>query len=377
MKFGGVEQHVEKLAVGLAKRGHKVFVYTRPWYTPVSKKVYRGVHLISLKSINTKNLDAISHVFRATLDAMKRDFDIIHYHGVGPSLLAWIPKLFKPRTKVVITFHCVDRYHQKWGIFARMALYLGEWMAVNFAHETITVSKVLQIYCAEKYKADTIYIPNGVEIPKKIGSDIIKKKFGLEKGSYILFLSRLVKHKGADYLINAYNQLKTDKKLVIAGGSSFTNKYVLELKKLANNNPNIIFTGSVVGSSQMWQELYSNAYLFVHPSNFEGLPFVVLEAMSFGQCALVSNIPENMEAISGDKGVAFKKRNVRDLRTKLEYLLKHPEVVRKTGERAREYVRENYAWNDIIKSIEGVYRDVTFETAGEKNQIRKNKLATN
>ena len=358
MKFGGVEKHVERLAIGLARRGHDVYVYTRPWYTPKKLKKYQGVNLISLKSLRTKNLDAITHSFRASLDVLKKDYDIVHYHGVGPALLAWIPKFFKPTCKVVITFHCIDRFHQKWGLLARIALYLGEWAAIHFAHDTITVSKTLQNYCADTFGADTIYIPNGVDAVKDAQADTIKKKFGLSKGNYILFLSRLVKHKGAHYLIDAYNQLHTDKKLVIAGGSAFTDDYVKAIKNQAKYNPNIIFTGNVEGGSHEWQELYSNAYLFVHPSESEGLPIVILEAMSFGLPVLASNISENMEAIAGGHGFSFKNKNVNDLKKKLEHLINSPQLVKDVGFGAKKYVLENYNWADIVNSVENVYDEL-------------------
>jgi len=293
-----------------------------------------------------------------SLDVLKKDYDIVHYHGVGPALLAWIPKFFKPTCKVVITFHCIDRFHQKWGLLARIALYLGEWAAIHFAHDTITVSKTLQNYCADTFGADTIYIPNGVDAVKDAQADTIKKKFGLSKGNYILFLSRLVKHKGAHYLIDAYNQLHTDKKLVIAGGSAFTDDYVKAIKNQAKYNPNIIFTGNVEGGSHEWQELYSNAYLFVHPSESEGLPIVILEAMSFGLPVLASNISENMEAIAGGHGFSFKNKNVNDLKKKLEHLINSPQLVKDVGFGAKKYVLENYNWADIVNSVENVYDEL-------------------
>lgn len=356
MTFGGVEAHVEKLATGLAARGHKIFVYTRPWYTPRKKKTFEGVKLISLPSIHSKNLDAISHTFLAGLDVLRRDYDIVHYHGVGPALLAWIPRLFKPATKVIVTFHSVDRFHQKWGLLARVALYIGEWAAVKFAHDTITVSKVLQMYVSESHNADTIYIPNGVDIPKKRSPKLIKKMFGLKKDEYILFLSRLIPHKGTQYLIDAYNKINPKQKLVIAGGGSFTDDYVKFLQKKAAGNPNIIFTGQLQGGSELWSELYSNACLFVHPSEREGLPIVVLEAMSFGLGVLTSDIPESMEAIAGGHGFSFKNKSVPDLTKKLRHLLNSPELVRRVGAGAQQHVRKNYNWEGIVVSVETVYK---------------------
>ncbi len=367
MTFGGVEKHVERLAVGMAELGHEVFVYTRPWYTPVKKKKYQGVKLISLPSIHTKNLDTISHTWRATWHAISQNYDVIHYHGVGPALLSFLPRIFAPRTKVVNTFHCVDRTHQKWGFLARMALTLGEWTAVTFSHETIIVSKYLQHYVKKKYHASTVYIPNGVDVLPEVKSSQEIKKFGLQKDGYILFLSRLIRHKGAHYLIQAYNSLQTDKKLVIVGGSSFTDSYVQELRTLAKHNPNILFLGNVQGGSTLWQELYSNASLFVHPSETEGLPIVLLEAMSFGLPVLASDIPENMEALAGGFGFSFHNKDVRDLQKKLNYLLEKKILLRKTGDSARIHVAQNYSWTDIIKATNTLY----LELSGENKKSAK------
>lgn len=365
MKFGGVEKHVERLAIGLARKGHQVYVYTRPWYTSAKMKTHKSVHLISLPTIRTKHLDAITHTLLASLDVLKKDYDIVHYHGVGPSLLAWIPRLFKPRTKVVITFHCIDRQHQKWGVLARLALRFGEISAVKFGHDTITVSKTLQMYCADKYRARTIYIPNGIDLLPSVRAKEIKKKFGLTKNGYILFISRLVKHKGAHYLIEAYNKIKTDKKLVIVGDSVFTDAYVEKIKKIAASNPNIVFSGMVRGGTRLWRELYSNAYMMVHPSESEGLPIVILEGMSFGLPILVSDIPENMEAIAGGHGFSFRRGDVKDLKSKLEHLLYSPKLLKRVGVGARQYVIKNYNWKDIVNSVECVYRDLMVEGEAE------------
>jgi len=372
MTFGGVEKHVERISVGLAEKGHHVFVYTRPWYTPANKKNYQGVKLISMPSIRTKNFDAITHTFYCTIDALRRDFDVIHYQGVGPALLAWIPRLLKPKTKVVVTFHSIDRLHQKWGFFARTMLRLGEWAAVKFADETITVSKTLQLYCKKSFNADTLYIPNGVDSVKPLLAKSIKEKFGLEKDGYFLFMSRLVRHKGVHYLIDAYKRLRTNKKLVIAGTGAFTDDYVQFLKKKAGKNPNIIFTGNIEGGSDIWREIFSNAYLFVHPSEYEGLPVVVLEAMSFGTPVLVSDIMENMEIIGAGQGFSFKNKSVTDLKNKLDKLRRSDKLTKKIGAIGQSHVLKEYNWKHICRATEVAYLNLLRETAHEsaKNRVR-------
>ena len=376
-KSGGIETHVDFLSRGLANLGHDTFVYTRPWYTDKNLAEYQGVKLISLSTIKTKHLDAIVHSFLASFHAIFQKFEIIHYHGVGPALCAWIPRLFKPSIKVIVTFHCIDRKHQKWGRIARFALRLGEWFAVAFAHKTITVSKTLQNYCEEVYDTETIYIPNGVEGQCLVSPNLIKEKFGLKKGSYILFLSRLVRHKGAHLLIEAYKNLynkgslvrqdgfgMTNKsalamtsapKLVIAGGSAFTDDYVKELKDLAGDDDNIVFT-DVQAGSDLWRELYSNAACFVLPSMSEGLPIVVLEAMSFGAPILASDIPENKEIVGNDKyGLLFKNKSLADLQDKLNVLLSDPDAAHDKAAAASELVRREYNWDDIVRKVDKVY----------------------
>ncbi|MFA5358313.1 MAG: glycosyltransferase family 4 protein [Patescibacteria group bacterium] len=362
-KFGGIERHVEELAVRLVKAGQKVFVYCRPWYAPVDKKSFRGIKLISLPSIRTKHLDAISHTFIATLHALFSDYDIIHYHGVGPALLSFIPRIFKPQVRVVATFHCIDRKHQKWGLFARTFLKLGERAACLFAHQTITVSKTLQYYCSQIYNTDTVYIPNGVGRKNvNCGSDLIAKKFGLQENGYLLVVSRLVRHKGIHYLINAFHRLKTDKKLVIVGDSAFTDDYVQELHDLSYGSKNIIFTGYQNG--KVLDQLFANAYAFILPSESEGLPIVILEAMAYGKAVLASDITENLEVVRGH-GFSFRNKQIDDLVSRLKHLLDNQKNVEAIGRESRDFVMQNYNWDDIVKKTIVLYHQ-TLKSGAKK-----------
>lgn len=354
-KYGGIEKHVEELSIRLAQKNNEVYVYTRPYYTNKDKKNYQGVHLISLPSIHTKHLDAISHTFLATMHAIFNNYDIIHFHGVGPSLLTFIPKLLKPKTKIVATFHCIDRQHQKWGFFAKLMLWLGEKAICWFADEVVAVSKTIQNYCYEAYNRDSCYIPNGISAVQNIKPSLIEHKYNLKGNDYILLVTRLIPHKGVQYLISAYQEIKTNKKLVIVGDSSFTDDYVKKLKILANHNPNIIFTGWLSG--QILSELYSNAYLYVQPSESEGLPISVLEAASYGKCVLASDIPANLEIVS-ECGISFVNKNINDLADKLNYLLREPLLVEKTGKYAKKFVLKNYNWQDISENTNNLYKNL-------------------
>lgn len=354
---GGVERHVEELATRLALDTKcDVVVYTRPWYTARRLKRCQGVRLVSLPSIRTKHLDAITHTLFTLLHAavVERP-DIIHIHAVGPALFTWLARVLAPRAKVIVTFHCIDRQHQKWGKFAKMMLWLGEWMAVKCAHEVIAVSKNLQQYIFEVYGRKSTYIPNGIAETTPQPASIITEQFDLKTNEYIVMVARLVRHKGAHYLINAFKELATEKKLVIVGDTSFTNDYALELKTLASSDPRILFTGVQTGKALA--ELYSNAYCVVLPSESEGLPFVILEAQAFGKAVIASDIPGNLE-VMGENGISFPRGDVDALREALRAVLDSPEYVEALGKQARTTVLAKYHWNDIVSKTQELYHDL-------------------
>ncbi|MBU0647131.1 glycosyltransferase family 4 protein [Patescibacteria group bacterium] len=353
-KFGGVETHVEKLATCLVKAGHQVYVYTRADYTNPKLKEIKGVNLISLSTVATKHLGTIVHTLRACVDIRKRKVDIIHFHSIGPSSLIWLVKILKPGVPVVATFHTKCYEHQKWGKFAKLFLMLGERNLCLLADKVIAVSRSLTNYAKKKYKIVVDYIPNGVEVHKNIPIQEIKK-WELEKDNYILVVSRLIRHKGIHHLIKAFQQIKTDKKLVIVGDGYYTDSYVIDLKTLIVGCDNIIFVGNQTG--KVLAELFSNAFLFVQPSESEGLSLALLEAMSYGKCSLVSDIPENVEAIGNDISV-FKNKDVDDLRDKLIYFLNNPLLVKECGERLKARVEKEYNLENIVNQTIKIYQQV-------------------
>ena len=357
---GGVEIVVEELSTRLVQDGHEVDVYNRRGKNVQDKeadkekrklKKYKGVKLITIPTINKKGIDALIYSFLATLKAIFGGYDIIHYHAEGPCAMLWIPHLFGIKT--VATIHGLDWQRSKWGGIATKYIKLGEKIAAKYADEIIVLSKGVQSYFKETYNRDTNFIPNGVDKPRIKEANIIKEKWGLEKDNYILFLARIVPEKGLDYLIDAYKQIKTDKKLVIAGGASHTNGYLEAIKEKVKNDENIIMTGFVQGEEL--EELYSNCKLYCLPSDIEGMPLTLLEAMSYGCKCLVSNIEENLQVV-GEYADKFKKGDVSDLKEKLEKILNCEEQYDK--EKISNYVIEKYNWNDTNIETKRIYEKV-------------------
>lgn len=341
----GIENFTEQVGWRLAQRGHSVTVYVRP-YVEVGES-YRGMTIRRLPSINTKHLDAISHTLVASLDALVRGFDVVHYHAIGPSVLSFVPRL--RRTPTVAQLHGLDWQRAKWSRIASLFLQAGEIASVYFPNRTVVVSRALQRYVAQTYHRDAAYVPTGVESFEHVEPDEIRR-WGLREGGYLLFLSRLVPEKGCHYLIDAYRRLGTEMPLVIAGSGTHTDSYESSLRAAAG--PKIIFTGTVRG--RVLQELFANAYAYVLPSDIEGLPQTLLEALGHGRCVLASDIEPNVEAL-GDCGLTFRASNVDDLHGKLRYLLDHPERVAAEHDKARRRAREHYGWEAVVDRLEAVY----------------------
>lgn len=370
---GGVERHVHDLSLKLAKKGYEVIVYSRKWYTGKTEDFdLNGVKVVHTPSFYTKHLDAISHTFLSTIEAMKKknNTDVIHYHGVGPSLLAFIPRIFSPKIKVISTFHSIDRYHKKWNFFAKWVLKLGERASCKFPHKTITVSRSLENYSTNEYDVKTIYIPNGVNNIEELENyeEILKvkslKKFNLEKDKYLVMISRLVPHKGVHHLIEAFVNLKNkhkdnpkiqELKLAIVGGSAFTDKYVRDLHVLASAQNDIVFTD--FQSGDVLEELYAGALALVNPSLSEGLPITVLQAMSYKKPVLVTNIAEHLELVKNPKYI-FNENDVKDLEEKLfNFLNEEKEEIENEGKQNLEVIHKNYTWDNIVPQIIKVYNN--------------------
>lgn len=263
--------------------------------------------------------------------------------------MIWIPKLF--RRRVVVTIHGLDWQRAKWGGFASKYIKFGEKMAAKFADEIIVLSKGVQQYFKDTYNRETNFIPNGVNKVENREPEIIKEKYGLDKENYILFLARIVPEKGLDYLIDAYKKIDTNIKLVIAGGASHTNDYYNSIQEKVKDDSRIIMTGFVQG--QELEELYSNCYLYVLPSDIEGMPISLLEAMSYGRNCLISNIPENID-VTRDMAVSFEKSNVNDLKEKLEKLINGEN--RKNNQEIKDYILNKYNWDNVIEQTEILYK---------------------
>lgn len=361
---GGVEIVVSELATGMVSLGHSVTCYNRKGHHVSGEEFdgerlaeYNGVKIKEVFTVQKGGLAAMTSSVFAALKAAFGRYDVVHFHAEGPCAMLWLPKLFGKRC--IATIHGLDHQRAKWGRFASWYIRFGEKCAVKFADEIIVLSENVRRYFKETYNRETVFIPNGVNPAQKKEAKEITAKFNFSKDDYILFLGRLVPEKGLERLIEAYKNVKTDKKLVIAGGSSDTAEFESKLRAASADNPNIIFTGFVQG--RLLEELFSNAYFYVLPSDVEGMPLSLLEAMSYGNCCLTSDIPECASVI-GEYGCVFDRSKHDDLAEKMQNLCDNPETVSAFRQNSAAYICGRYNWNDVVLK--------TLELYGCKNDVQ-------
>jgi len=348
-KYSGIESYYEEVGKRLAERGHEVTVYCRNYFTPKLDQ-HNGMRLVRLPTIRSKHLETLIHTLLSTLHALTQRYDFVHYHALGPALFSFIPKLL--RTKTAVTVQGLDWQRKKWGHVAAAVLRAGERASVCLPDETMVVSRTLQQHYRETHGAETLYVPNGGVLRDRSEPNKILE-WGLEPGKYVLFLGRFSPEKGCHLLVEAFENLNTDVKLVMAGAGSYCDDYSRELRTHASDR--IRMLGWVSGETL--DELLTNAMIFVLPSDLEGLSLALLDAMGAGLCVLTSDVPENRELVDG-AGFTFQRGNAADLADRLRFLIANPALRDAAGKVARNRIEEHYQWQQIAEDIESAYFEV-------------------
>jgi len=348
-KYSGIETYYEEIGMRLAEKGHQVTAYCRTYFTPAIFE-HRGVRIVRLPTIRSKHLETSVHTFLSTIHACFSKYDVVHYHTLGPSLFSFLPRLFGKKT--VVTVQGLDWQRKKWSWLARKVLKLGEWASARWPNRTTVVSRTLQKHYLAQHSKETVYTPNGAQLRKRRHGPYLEK-LGLVPNGYVLYLGRFSPEKNCDLLIDAFEKARTPLKLVLAGGSSHTDKYVARLRQ--HESDRIQFLDWLSGDA--FEEVLTNAALFVLPSDIEGLSLALLDAMGAGVCVLASDVPENREVIE-DTGFVFKRGDVPDLQRMLGLLLSDARLREIAGGSAQQRVRQYYLWGKVAKEIAAVYEGV-------------------
>lgn len=376
--FGGVEHHVEELGARLAARGHEVTVYCRNGYGDGDGDAgqdrvaeYRGMRLRHLPTVSSKHLDAIAHSGLATMAALAEHHDVVHYHALGPGLVAPLPRALS-RARVVLTVHGLDDERAKWSRPAQAVLRTAQWMSAHVPNATIAVSRALADHYATRHHRSAVYIPNGVAPAVRVGPEPLER-FGLEPGGYVLFVGRLVPEKAPDLLIRAFRRMHPGLKLAVAGGSSHTDGYVADLQRLAARDRRVVLTGYAYGP--VLEALYTHCAAFVLPSALEGLPLTLLEAASYGVPVVASDIPPHLEVLGGEAAGRrlFASGDELGLAAALDRALGDPPGERLGAAQLQQRVLDRYSWDRAALATEAVYR-VVLGRLGDVIDLRSDEI---
>lgn len=345
-KYSGIESYYEEVGKHLVNLGHDVTVYCRNYFTPELSQ-HNGMKLVRLPTVRSKHLETVIHTALSTIHALTQKYDVVHYQALGPALFSTFPRLFG--TKTVVTVQGLDWQRKKWGRIASAVLRLGERASVRLPNETMVVSRVLQGRYRDMHGIEPIYVPNGGILRERQQARAVCK-WGLEPQNYVLFLGRFSPEKGCHLLVDAFERLNTDVKLVMAGASSYCDSYGQKLRRHASER--ILMLEWVSGETL--DELLTNAMIFVLPSDLEGLSLALLDAMGAGLCVLASDVPENREVVDG-AGFTFRRGDSADLSERLQFLIANPSVREAAGRTARKRIEEQYQWQQIAEEVEKAY----------------------
>jgi len=359
-KQGGIEHHCEELYSRIAGQEHSVDLFARSSYTgsiAIDKYNINGVRVISLPCLQVKGMDALLSSALGAIASTGGSYDIVHFHALGPALFTWLPKV-ATTSKIVVTCHGLDWRRAKWSKASSELIHLGERAAVRFANQLIVVSEELKSYFTQTYGINAEYIPNAPSSFAESDPNFqYGSSLGLSSGKYIVFMGRLVPEKLPDLLIRAFQTLKPDGvKLVLVGGTSDTGEYTSKLLRLVADSPDVVFTGELNGSRLA--EILRHAKLFVLPSEIEGLPLALLEAMQEGIPVLASNIPVHEQLIGKQRGMIFPVGDVNACVRSLDWALHHPQELALMAKKAQEHIKAHHNWDEIASNTLEVYNQL-------------------
>lgn len=350
--YSGFETAVEELSTRLVKRGHEVVVYCRTHMVDYDDEYYKGVKLVKLSTFANKYADTIVHTAKSAVHLIAREkCDVALFFIAGNSPICFLPRLIGIPT--IINVDGLDSERAKWNSLAKKYLKFTEWLAPRSANALISDSRVIQRYYLERFGADSTFIPYGAVENDEKGTEWLEK-FGLTQQNYILFVGRLVPENCAHILIEAYNKLDTDKKLVIVGDAPYAEDYKQHLKRMAEKN--VIFTGYLFGDG--YRQLSKNAFIFAIPTTVGGTHPVIVEALASGNCVIVSDHEPNKETVGDAAAIFSRELGAEDLSEKINELLNNSELVEHYKKAAKQRAKEKYDWDVITGQYEELCNEV-------------------
>jgi glycosyltransferase involved in cell wall biosynthesis len=346
--YGGFETFAEELAVRLVARGHDVTVYGRSHYVPRTLRDYRGVRLVVLPTLRHKYLDTVVHTALSVCHTLAGRYDVVLVCNAANALFCGLPRLVGAR--VALNVDGLERQRRKWNAFGRAWYRVSERLATILPDAVVTDARVIERYYAERYGTATSFIPYGADLPVPAGTGTLDR-FGLVPGEYVLYVSRLEPENNALAVIEGFQKSKLNKKLAVVGDAPYAREYIARLRNAAG--PRVVFTGGVYGDG--YRELQSHAFVYVHATEVGGTHPALVEAMGFGNCVLVNDVPENRE-VAGESALYFHATAPETLAALLDRVAADPALRERVAAGARERARSAFSWNMVTDRYETLFR---------------------
>jgi len=343
------------LAPLLVSRGLEVIVYCRRGFFRDRSKYYKGVRRIFLPTIDHKWLGQFIHTSLACFDLLFRNVDVVYIHTLPSGIHTIIPWIF--RKKIVVNVDGLDWERKKWGVIGRAYLKFSARVVVRTATEIISDAKEIQRIYLEQFGRDSTFIAYGAKIDTSLNPGILSK-YGLEQGNYYLIANRLVPENNTDLIIEAFSRIKTNRILVIAGDANYGDSWTKMNKEKAG--PRVRFLGHVSDREHM-KELHRNCYAYIHGHSLGGTNPALLKALGLGNCILALDAPYNIEVLTGDDGTMYGipfKRDVDDLKMKIEKIDGDPDRAAALRKIAPNRITEAYTWEKISEQYNALFERV-------------------
>jgi glycosyltransferase involved in cell wall biosynthesis len=349
-RWGGSDTAVEEIGARLVERGHQVIVYCRRHHDTIPDRYYRGMERVVLPSPKIKNADTLVHSLLSIGHVLlHNNADVLHFNGVGNSLLLPLLKPF-PSKRSVVTIDGPDWTRPKWGKVARWALRTSVPFMVRFADAIISDNVLIRQFLRDQYQRDSFLVFYGADQRMRQETDVLNE-YGLQPRQYMMCAGVLTPDKGQDVAIKAFQGVTTDVQLLVLGVAPYpqVEYYARQLRQTTDSR--IRFLGYIPGEG--FKQIVSHALLYLHPLLADGSSPALIQALGLGKCVIASDLPETM-GIVGDAGVSFPAGDVLALRQQIEKLLAHPEQIAAYEQQARERAKA-FDWDVITRQHEIVY----------------------
>ncbi len=345
--YGGFETFAEELSTRLALRGHEITVYCRRGNSAWNQPYYRNVRLITLPAVRNKYLETVSHTFCSSLDAMRRGYDVCLFCNAANALFMIFPRI--AGQKVAINVDGIERKRKKWNLAGRLWYLAGEKLSCLVSDEMISDAEVIFDYYLARYGKTSTCIPYGANALKVLSRDALER-FDLRADDYFLYVSRLEPENNAHVVIEAFQRLRSDKKLVIVGSAPYSQRYIDYVKSIGDDR--VVFTGYVFGDG--YKELQSHAFSYIHATEVGGTHPALIEGMAMGNMVVANDTPENREVV-GDGGMIYAFNDRDDLAAKMQRINDDPASREAFNQRAIARIMANYSWDSVVSRYEALF----------------------